>query len=80
MRSALAVSVWKERQMKGEAGRVVFVFFLSLSYLLSSVLGGIDKGNNNGKVVFRVSEENDTLDFMPGGPRNGFSLQSCEAF
>lgn len=55
VRSALAVGVWKERQMKAEAGRVVFVFFLSLSYLLSSVLRGIEKRNNNGKVVFRAS-------------------------
>lgn len=27
VRSALAVGVWKERQMKGAAGRVVFVCF-----------------------------------------------------
>lgn len=65
VRSALAVGVWKERQMKGEAGRAVLVFFLSLSYLLSSVLRGIDKGNKNGKVVFWASWAHDTLHFIP---------------
>lgn len=59
VRSALAVGVWKERQIKGEARRVVFVCFFFGFFLIAVVFAlylylvsarrGIDKGNKIGK-------------------------------
>lgn len=34
VRSALAVGVWQEREMKGGTGRVVFVFFITVVFAL----------------------------------------------